>query len=85
MHKLFISDFIKNRIVQVFMLLALLIDLILSQSIVHSLMFFCLSYLTSMLLNYLMNSPSSSRPIARISKQFKPQPALHSKIKILPK
>ena len=83
MHQIFITDFIKSKIVQFFMFIALIIELLMCRTISHSLLLFCLPYSTSIILNYLMNYRSSNKPYARISAQFRPQGM--TKIKITPK
>ncbi|RUR12409.1 hypothetical protein [Legionella sp. km772] len=83
MYKLFITDFIKNKIILLLSVGAVLAELLLTQSIHTSLLLFCLPYSLSVLLNYLMNYRPLKKPSPRISAQFRPQRL--TKIKITPK
>lgn len=83
MYKLFITDFVKNKVVLLLVGLALLAELATVQSIHNSLLLFCLPYGMSIILNYLMNYRPLRRPSAKISAQFKPQPI--QRVKIMPK
>lgn len=83
MYQLFITDFIKSKLAQLFMFIAFIIELLMCRTIRHSLFVFCLPYSISIILNYLMNHRTSKKPLARISAQFKPKTL--TKIKITPK
>lgn len=83
MYKLFITDFVRNKVVLLLVGLAVLAELITVQSIHNSLLLFCLPYSMSIILNYLMNYRPLKRPSAKISAQFKPQ-QMH-RVKIMPK
>lgn len=71
MRQLFITDFIKNRSIQCSFALSCLFDLLLTESISHTLILFGLPYTTSVFLNHFINS-SNLRPKAYISAQYKP-------------
>ncbi len=83
MYKLFITDFIKSKLVQLSLLIALFIELLVSKTINYSLLLFFLPYCTSVILNYLMHQRSSKKTFTRVSAQFKPSTL--NKIKIIPK
>jgi hypothetical protein len=85
MRELFITDFIKNKIIQAVVLAGITLDLLLAQTIRHILIMFCLPYGVSIILNYLMKQPAPRRPQARISEQYRVPVAMDSKIKIIPK
>ena len=84
MSELLCTDFIKNRTVQLCTLIGLILDLILSQTITHTLILFTLPYLTSVGLNYLMQQSPAYKQKARISEQFRPS-SNNNKIKIIPR
>lgn len=70
MFQLFVPDFIKNKAFQIFMVLGVLSDILLSSSIKHILFLFGFPYLTTVFLYYLMNR---RKPLvkAMISAQYR--------------
>lgn len=83
MRKLLITDFIKSKLIQLFLLLTLAIEFFNSKTVSTSLLIFCIPYCTSVVLNYLMHCRPPKKTFTRVSAQFKSstQPI----IKITPK
>ncbi|WP_298623949.1 hypothetical protein [uncultured Legionella sp.] len=71
MSQLFVPDFIKNRTLQLLLVLSTLFDLLLSGSLKHILVMLGLPYVTSVALYYLIGSKKRAiKP--RISEQYRP-------------
>lgn len=83
MIELFITDFIKNKIILITTLLGLVFELIYSQTLIHTLILFGLPYSLSILLKRLMQADTAVKPQAQISRQFKEK--ITQKITITPK
>jgi hypothetical protein len=83
MFELLITDFLKNKTIQLATLMGLILDILCCQTINHISTLFGLPYFTSIILKYLMKSSPVVKSPARISEQFKPQSP--HKIKIIPK
>lgn len=77
------TDFLKNKTIQLSILVGLILDILGFQTINHVLPLFGIPYCTSIILNYLVKSTPIVKAPARISEQFKPQ-SVH-KIKIIPR
>lgn len=71
MFQLLIPDFIKNRIVQLILVLSIILDIAASGTIKHILILFGLPYLSSIVLFCLMN-PRKTPIKPRISEQYRP-------------
>lgn len=70
MRKLFLTDFLKSRIIQLITLSGGVADLWFAQSLYHTLILFGLPYSISVLLNYLMDSGKPYQR-ARVSAQYR--------------
>lgn len=83
MRKLLITDFIKNKLMQLFLLITLAIELFNNKTVSTSLLLFCIPYCTSVILNYLMHCRTPKKTFTRVSAQFKS--STQPTIKITPK
>lgn len=82
MSNLFLTDFIKNKTIQIFALLGLALDVLLSQSVIHMIVLLGFPYAASIILNQLIKTQHNNKFKPRISEQFRPQRS--PKIKITP-